>query len=135
MLQPGDGGLQLLSPEGIWQEVAVPPGALLVNIGTLMTRWTAGRWPSTLHRVTNPHRGPAAAAQSRRTSLAYFHKVNPLAVVAAFPSCVAAGATPPRPLRAMDLTRQGILHKFRHLPAEKASARYHAELAALRAEE
>lgn len=110
----------------------MPRGALLVNLGTLMTRWTAGRWPSTLHRVTNPRR--AAAARSRRVSLAYFHKVNADAVIEAFPSCVAAGAAAPRPLRAMDLTRQGILHKYRHLPAEEASARYHAELAALRNE-
>eukprot|EP00892_Ulva_mutabilis_P008272 jgi/Ulvmu1/5817/UM025_0074.1 len=130
--QPGDGGLQLLSRGGSWQEVVVPRGALLVNIGTLMTRWTAGQWPSTLHRVTNPRRD--RAADSRRFSLAYFHKVNADAVIEAFPSCVRPGAAVPRPLRAMDLTRQGILHRFRHLPPEEASARYHAELAALRAE-
>lgn len=110
----------------------VPRGALLVNLGSLMTRWTAGRWRSTLHRVTNPRH--EIAADSRRFSLAYFHKVNPHAVVEAFPVCVRPGAEPPRPLRVMELTRQGILHKYRHLPPEEASARYHADLAALRTE-
>jgi hypothetical protein len=31
-----------------------------------------------------------------------------------------------------DLTRQGVLHKLRHLPPEEASRRYHEMMAAAR---
>jgi 2OG-Fe(II) oxygenase superfamily len=58
----------------IASQVAVPTGALLVNLGSLMARWTGGAWKSTLHRVTNP--APDVAASSRRLSLAFFHKVR-----------------------------------------------------------
>lgn len=30
------------------------PGAILVNIGYLMMRWTNGRWKNTVHRVATP---------------------------------------------------------------------------------
>lgn len=147
-IQVGDGGLQLLSRNGVWQAVVVPRGMLLVNLGSLLTRWTNGRWKSTLHRVTNPTEATLdrpimtsyrTSSPTRRFSLAYFHKVNIDTEVSphAFPSCVErsggrGGAATLQPVRAMDLTRQGILHKHRHLPAAEASAAYHAELAAIR---
>lgn len=153
-MKAGDGGLQLLNSKGVWQEVSVPRGALLVNLGSLLTRWTNGRWKSTLHRVTNPNQSKfdthkissssphsSQTPSTRRFSLAYFHKVNLDAVVSPrdFPSCIPKqvlhgdlGDGLPPPVRAMDLTRQGILYKYRHLPADEASAAYHAELAALR---
>eukprot|EP00775_Hariotina_reticulata_P005439 gene5439-5672_t len=46
----GDGGLQLLNAQGDWLEVQVPQGALLLNLGSLMARWTNGLWKSTVHR-------------------------------------------------------------------------------------
>lgn len=120
-------------------------GALLLNLGTLTSRWTNGLWPATLHRVTNP---PASkAAHSRRLSVAYFAKPAYDAVVAPLPTCVCStGGTaaacvggvelPPVPLfppaRAGDLTRQGILHSLRHLRADEASLAYHERLAAIR---
>ncbi|GBF93571.1 hypothetical protein Rsub_06291 [Raphidocelis subcapitata] len=72
--RPGDGGVQLLNSEGRWVEVAVPQGALLLNLGSLLTRITNGAWKSTLHRVTNPRPrgdaeplggGPEGQGQSR----------------------------------------------------------------------
>jgi isopenicillin N synthase-like dioxygenase len=54
-------------------------GALLLNLGSLMSRWTNGLWNSTLHRVTNPT--PARARNSRRLSMAFFHKPNYDAVI------------------------------------------------------
>ena len=147
-MQAGDGGLQLLSREGVWQEVDAPQGTLLVNLGSLLTHWTNGRWKSTLHRVTNPSQAkfdrprstsPVTSSNTRRFSLAYLHKVNIDAEVSphAFPSCVEHAGTRGdaaalRPVRAMDMTRQGILYKYRHLPAAEASAAYHAELADIR---
>jgi hypothetical protein len=112
-----------------------------------MTHWTGGRWKSTLHRVTNPP--PSKAGSSRRLSVALFHKPNYDALIQVVPTCrpVAAaaaaaaaaeqsggleGVVPYPPTLAADLTRQGILHKYRHLPPEEASAAYHAELAGRR---
>ncbi|KAF6262954.1 hypothetical protein COO60DRAFT_556367 [Scenedesmus sp. NREL 46B-D3] len=148
--QAGDGGLQLLSAAGQWLEVDVPPGALLLNLGSLMSRWTNGLWKSTLHRVTNPK--PARAHSSRRLSMAFFHKPNYDAVVQVLPTCYqtqqqqqqqqSPGHTPVAPALPSgplfppavvgDLTRQGVLHKLRHLPPEEASRRYHALMAAAR---
>ena len=47
------GGLQVQSRDGEW--IAAPPvrGALLVNVGDLLARWSNGRFSSTLHRVVN----------------------------------------------------------------------------------
>jgi isopenicillin N synthase-like dioxygenase len=131
VVQPGDGGLQLQSPDGAWREAAPPPDALLVNLSNLMACWTNVCWQSTLHRVTNPPAGRAAC--SRRSSLAFFHKVNTDAVVEVLPSCMGEGEAPLfEPRRARELSRQGVLWRHRHLPPEAASAAYHAELAALR---
>lgn len=51
--QDGLGGLQVMSREGEW--LAAPPveGALLVNVGDLLARWSNDRFASTLHRVVN----------------------------------------------------------------------------------
>lgn len=54
-------------------------GALLLNLGSLMSRWTNGLWKATLHRVTNPL--PAKARSSRRLSMAFFHKPNYDAII------------------------------------------------------
>ena len=43
-----------------------------------------------------------------------------------------AGPAKYPPVLAAELARAGILHKYRHLPAEEASKRYHEELAATR---
>jgi isopenicillin N synthase-like dioxygenase len=87
------GGLQVYSRAGEWLDVQVPPGALVINIGDMLMRWTNDRWVSTLHRVVNP---PAAqASRSRRQSLVFFHNPNPDAVIACLPTC-ASPENPPR---------------------------------------
>lgn len=47
-------GLQVLDHHGMWHDVAPEDGALLINLGDLMARWTNERWMSTLHRVKPP---------------------------------------------------------------------------------
>ncbi|MBL1079718.1 isopenicillin N synthase family oxygenase [Nocardia sp. 2] len=53
-----------------WTEMVVPAGALLVNIGSMLEDWTAGRLSAPLHRVRNPT-GNGADNRTRQT-LAYF---------------------------------------------------------------
>lgn len=78
-------GLQILDTEGTWHDVRPAPGALLINLGDLMARWTNDRWISTMHRVLAP-----VGADGRpvlRRSAAFFHDGNADALVECLPSC------------------------------------------------
>ena len=68
------GGLQVMTRDGRWIDVATSPMTFVVNIGDLLMRWTNDRWLSTMHRVVNPPRdaGPARA----RLSIAFFNHPN-----------------------------------------------------------
>jgi len=48
-------GLAVRMPSGHWREVDVVPGALLVNTGNLIVRWTNDEYLSTKHRVINTY--------------------------------------------------------------------------------
>ena len=69
-------------------DVPPTPGALVVNVGDMMQRWTNDRWPSTLHRVINRQSG------RDRYSIAYFFDLDARASIEPLPSCVSA--QPPR---------------------------------------
>jgi isopenicillin N synthase-like dioxygenase len=84
-------GLQVLGTDGGWYDVMPADGALLVNLGDAMARWTNERWMSTLHRVKPP---VIDGTIQRRRSAAFFHDGNVEAVIAVLPSCVAAGDEP-----------------------------------------
>ena len=84
-------GLQVLGPEGTWHDVQPAEGALLVNLGDAMARWTNERWTSTLHRVKPPI---VDGTIERRRSAAFFHDGDVDAVVAALPGCVQPGEEP-----------------------------------------
>ena len=80
--QAGDGGLQIdIDGEG-WVDAPDVPGALIVNTGDLLARWTGERWRSNRHRVLPP---PASAPDEELLSLVYFFEADPLAVVTALP--------------------------------------------------
>lgn len=83
------GGLQVMTKSGEWADVPATEGALVVNIGDLMSEWTNDRWVSTLHRVVNPPRD--AANDSRRISLVFFHQPNYDAMITCLPTCLAPG--------------------------------------------
>lgn len=80
-------GLQVLAPDHTWHDVSPADGALLINLGDLMARWTNERWMSTLHRVKPPI---VDGTIQRRRSAAFFHDGNADAVVSTLPGCVDA---------------------------------------------
>jgi isopenicillin N synthase-like dioxygenase len=91
-------GLQILDSDGEWHDVVPDRGALLVNLGDLLARWTNDRWVSTLHRVLPPT--DAEGRLVRRRSAAFFHDGNADAVISCLPGC----ATPERPARYESVT-------------------------------
>ena len=84
LAQDNAGGLQVQMRSGAWLDVQPMPGALVVNIGDMMQRWTNDRWPSTLHRVINQHSG------LDRWSIAYFFDLDAESSIVPLPSCVSA---------------------------------------------
>lgn len=84
-------GLQILAGDGEWHDVAPAAGALLINLGDLLARWTDDRWVSTMHRVLAPV--DATGAMVRRRSAAFFHDGDAGARIEALPGSVPAGAT------------------------------------------
>lgn len=82
----GRGGLQVHDPKtDAWIDIPSTPGALVINIGDLMARWTNDRWTSTLHRVINPDVGEQKS--NRRQSMPFFHNANYSQVVECLPNC------------------------------------------------
>ncbi len=87
------GGLQICDADGTWRDVGFLPGSFLLNVGDLMSRWTNGRWRSTLHRVVNPDR--ALTGSTQRLSMVAFSGPNETMEVACLPSCCSED-NPPR---------------------------------------
>ena len=75
-------GLQVQREDGGWIDIAPAPGALVVNTGDMMQRWTNDRWRSTVHRVVNRGR--------ERWSIAYFCDLDADARIEPLPVCVSA---------------------------------------------
>lgn len=73
------------------------PGAILVNVGYLLMRWTNGRWKNTVHRVSEPPRSMSnETAQGvddlkemvpERFSIAFFSNPDPDTVVEPLENC------------------------------------------------
>lgn len=101
------GGLQVCGPEGEWLDAPVRPESFLINVGDLMSRWTNGRWKSTLHRVTNPPRH--LTGSTRRLSMVAFTGPASDTVVACLPSCCSAARPAMHaPVQAGDYVRAKI---------------------------
>ena len=78
------GGLEVRNVAGDWIQARPVDGALVVNLGDLMARWTNGIYNSNLHRVRNND------GAHDRYSLPFFYDPDPLAVIEAMPTCVSA---------------------------------------------
>ncbi len=75
-------GLQILGSDNTWHEAQPADGALLVNLGDAMARWTNDRWRSTVHRVNPPVTDGRIV---RRRSAAFFFDGNHDALIEALP--------------------------------------------------
>ena len=85
----GEPGLQIMSPEGAWEDVQVVPGSFVVNLGDLMAAWTNDRWVSTLHRVVVPE-----GDTGDRISIAFFHQPTYDAHIECIPTCTSLDDPP-----------------------------------------
>ena len=88
LLPDGNPGLEVRRRDGTWLKVRAPAGALVVNLGDMLARWTNDRYISTPHRVISPTTAP-------RYSVPVFVNPDYDAVVSCVPSCV----TEERPCR------------------------------------
>lgn len=84
-------GLEIMRHDGTWVSVVPEPGALLINLGDLLARWSNDRWLSTMHRVVPPR--DEHGRLIRRRSAAMFHDGNADAVISTLEPCRAADGT------------------------------------------
>lgn len=68
------GGLQVKGIDGRWMDAPPVDGALVVNVGDLLARWTGGAYTSTPHRVIN-------RSDRERLSLVLAFDPNPETVI------------------------------------------------------
>lgn len=85
LLQDQVGGLQVMNSADQWVDVEPEPGAIIVNTGDLMERWSNGLFKSTVHRVVAPY--TASKDLPERYSIAYFVKPNREATISCLPTC------------------------------------------------
>ena len=90
--QVGYGGLEVQLPQGDWVAAPHVPGALTVNIGDLLARWTGDRWRSTRHRVLPP---PESAPGEDLVSLVFFYEANHDAVIESLAPPIGRRSYPP----------------------------------------
>ena len=72
-------GLQILTREGEWLDVTVPPDVMICDTGDMMALLTAGEIPATTHRVVNPLSGDGG-----RLSIPFFMHPHPDAILDPF---------------------------------------------------
>jgi isopenicillin N synthase-like dioxygenase len=94
LLQDDCGGLEI-ETEGRWIEAPPVPGALIINLGDMVVRLTAGRYASNTHRVLNK------APERDRYSVATFFNPHAFYVVECAPTCRPAEG-PPAPITFAD---------------------------------
>ena len=83
------GGLEVQGPDGGWLPAPPVPGALIINIGDAMARWTNDVFNSTPHRVISP------TADTSRYSVALFFDPDMAATIRCLDQFTDA-ARPPR---------------------------------------
>jgi isopenicillin N synthase-like dioxygenase len=106
LLGAEEGGLQLLTREGEWIDATPPAGALVINVGDMLQRFTNHMLPSTSHRVINP---PPERRHIPRYSMPFFLHLEPDVLIEALPGCVTAkNPLCEPPITANDYLRQRL---------------------------
>jgi isopenicillin N synthase-like dioxygenase len=90
-------GLQVIDRDGDWSTVPADPDAYVINIGHLMSRWTNGRWPATIHRVL-----AGDSPEHFRSSIAMFFLPGLDEVIAPLPTMIGAEGPLFEPITAYD---------------------------------
>lgn len=113
LLGAEEAGLEVKHRSGEWLAVNPPPGALVINCGDMLQRYTGGLLPSTTHRVVNP-----APERSRfpRNSTPFFLHFNQDFVIEALPGCLAEGGRAQDPITAQDF----LMERLREIGLVKA---------------
>jgi isopenicillin N synthase-like dioxygenase len=88
LAQDGVGGLQVMTPAGVWVDAPPLPGSFVMNVGDMLHRWSNGQLRSTPHRVIN-------RSGRERYSCPFFYDPNVAAEIAPLASCIEPG-NPPR---------------------------------------
>ena len=86
LAQDSTGGLQVRDQSGQWLDVVPDPGALIVNVGDMLQRWSNGIYRSTPHRVVG--------RSAERYSCAYFYDPHVSCTVAPLAACVSHESAP-----------------------------------------
>ena len=105
LLGAEEAGLEVKHRSGQWLAVNPPPGALVINCGDMLQRYTGGVLPSTTHRVVNP-----APERSRfpRYSTPFFLHFNQDFLIEALPGCLAEGGKAEPPITAQDFLMERL---------------------------
>ncbi len=80
LAQDDVGGLEVEGENGTWIPVEPMPGAFVVNLGDLLTRWTGGFYRARRHRV-------ADTGDQERYSIPFFLDPNVDAIIDVVPTC------------------------------------------------
>jgi len=91
---------------GKWLDVNAPKGAVVVNVGDMLQRMTAGILPSTTHRVLNPS---PERSKFPRYSKPFFLHLNNDAMITPLQSCVDMGGTPQPDITAGDYLTERLI--------------------------
>ena len=84
-------GLEIQRPNDSWLHAPSIPGAAIVNVGDLLTRWTNGQLRSVLHRVIPPQ---GEAAQRSRYSATLFYEPRHEVVISCLEPCQSPSKPP-----------------------------------------
>ncbi|MEL6529532.1 MAG: 2-oxoglutarate and iron-dependent oxygenase domain-containing protein [Pseudomonadota bacterium] len=106
LLGAEEAGLELLTKSGEWHAVEAEEGSLVINVGDMLERLTAGQLVSTTHRVVNPS-GPAKLRS--RYSMPFFLHFRPDYMIEPLADCAAReGSTPQAAITAQDFLMQRL---------------------------
>jgi isopenicillin N synthase-like dioxygenase len=107
LLGAEEAGLEILDRDGAWRAINPPPGAVVVNIGDMLSRLTNDVLPSTTHRVVNPAPYRQGVA---RYSTPFFLHFRPDFLIETLSCCVSPDRPNryPKPITADDFLRQRL---------------------------